>query len=69
MTLRSVRTSTREPMTQDQWLRYGIEHGFCSDIVCDTHDGMPSSGEEEDAEWEAGGDPCVSAVRIFQVED
>jgi hypothetical protein len=55
-------------MTQYEWLQYGIKHGFCSEIVCNTHDGLPSSGEEEDAEWEEGGDPCVPAVRIFELE-
>lgn len=47
------------------WLRYGRQRGWISDTVCVTHDGMPSSGPDEDAEWEAGHDPCVYGVRLW----
>ena len=33
----------------DLWLKYGIEQGFCGPPVCYTHDGIPTS-EEEDLE-------------------
>jgi hypothetical protein len=46
------------------WLQTGIEAGYCSEAVCNTHDGLPST-PEEDAEWEDGGDPCVPAVRLM----
>ena len=46
-----------------EWLRYGIEHGFCSDVVCATHDGLPLTQEEED-QWEDGIDACVFGVRV-----
>lgn len=42
----------------------GIEKGYCSEPVCNTHDGLPST-EEEDAQWEDGLDPCVPAVRLL----
>lgn len=67
MTLYPFKSETRSEMTQHEWLEYGIEKGFCSKLVCSTHDGLPSSGEEEDAEWEEGGDPCVPAVRILEL--
>ena len=47
-----------------EWLDYGVEHGFCSDVVCFTHDGFPYTDEEEE-EFDAGYDPCISAVRIW----
>jgi hypothetical protein len=47
-----------------RWLDEGIEAGFCSQPVCNTHDGLPST-EEEDRDWEDGGDPCVPAVRLY----
>jgi len=62
------RHETRQEMTQWEWLQYGIKKGFCSDIVCNTHDGLPVVSDEEEAEWEAGGDPCVPAVRILELE-
>jgi hypothetical protein len=37
--------------------------GYCTRPVCATHDGLPST-DEEDAEWEDGYDPCVAAVRL-----
>jgi hypothetical protein len=46
------------------WLHMGIEAGYCSEAVCNTHDGLPST-PEEDAEWEEGLDPCVPAVRLM----
>ena len=48
----------------DAWLAEGIAKGYCSEPVCNTHDGLPSTAEE-DEEWERGGDPCVSAVRLL----
>ena len=51
-------------MTQYEWLRYGVDHGFCSDSVCSTHDGLPVTPDEE-AEFEDGGDPCIHVVRLL----
>jgi hypothetical protein len=50
-------------MTFQEWLQMGIQEGYCSQPVCATHDGLPST-EEEDAQWEEGADPCVPAVRL-----
>ncbi len=48
-----------------EWLRLGVERGWCSEPVCVTHDGMPST-PEEDERWEDGGDPCVPGVRLYE---
>lgn len=48
-----------------EWLKYGIERGFCSDPVCHTHDGVPYT-DDEDEEWNEGFDPCVPAVRLYE---
>ena len=47
----------------DLWLKYGIEQGFCGPPVCYTHDGIPTS-EEEDLEWEDS-DPCIPVIRPY----
>ena len=47
----------------DDWLALGIERGFCGPPVCSTHDGIPTS-EEEDLEWEEY-DPCVHVIRPY----
>ena len=48
----------------DEWFGYGVEMGYCSEPVCTTHEGLPTT-EEEDAEWEEGFDPCSVGVRLW----
>lgn len=49
-----------------EWLNYGIEKGYCSEIVCATHDGLPMDDLEEEAEYpEDYLDMCVPAIRIW----
>lgn len=48
----------------NSWLRYGYDRGYCSDVVCVTHDVLPTTEEEEQA-WEDGWDPCSPGVRIW----
>ena len=50
-------------MDFDHWLEYGIEQGFCGPAVCSTHDGIPTS-EEEDLEWQEY-DPCIHVIRPY----
>ena len=51
-------------MTQDEWLKAGIDAGYCSDVVCGTHDGTPLTPEEQQ-EFEEG-DPCIPVVRLWE---
>ena len=46
------------------WLSNGIDRGWVTPPFCNTHDGDPYMSEEEEAEWESGGDPCQVVVRI-----
>ena len=48
-----------------KWIRHGIEEGWVSEPFCNTHDIDPVMGEDEQAEWEAGGDPCQHVVRLM----
>lgn len=48
----------------DEWLNFGIKNNWISPISCATHDGVPST-EEEESSWEDGGDPCQFVVRIW----
>ncbi len=48
----------------EDWLLLGMNNGWISRPVCSTHDGLPTT-HEEDTEWEDGGDPCIYAVRLF----
>lgn len=51
-------------LTAEEWLTQGVLLGYCSEPVCNTHDGLPST-PEEDEQWEEGLDPCVPAVRLL----
>lgn len=51
-------------MTMDEWLAYGMERNWCGPPVCVTHDGMPTT-EDEDNAWEEGIDPCMHMVRMY----
>jgi len=46
-----------------EWLRLGMDNGFIGPPVCVTHDGLPSSADE-DQECEIG-DPCLHALRLY----
>lgn len=49
----------------DEWIVYGMEKGWCSPPLCETHDGLPMTQEEERG-WEEGGDPCIHAIRLYE---
>jgi hypothetical protein len=51
-----------------EWIDYGLEHGYCTPPVCNTHDSVPST-EAEDIEWEDGFDPCVHVMRVLESPD
>lgn len=46
------------------WIQNGIERGWVTEPFCATHDGDPFMTEEESQQWEEGGDPCMSVVKI-----
>lgn len=50
-------------MTYQEWLEYGIQHGYCTHSFCAMHDSGPMT-EEEEAEADDGGDPCCVVVRL-----
>lgn len=55
-------------MEFDEWMKIGIENGWCGPAVCYTHDGLPTS-ELDDEEWENGGDPCIHIIRLYEDEE
>lgn len=52
-------------MTQEEWLRYGFEHGYCGPPVCYTHDGIPLALEEDESFMD-GYDPCIHILRLYE---
>jgi len=53
-------------MTIGQWVDYGVQKGWVTEPFCSTHDGDPYMTEEEEQEWEDGGDPCCHVLKIIQ---
>ena len=51
----------------EQWIKIGISLGFCGPPVCYTHDGLPTSAEE-DAAYENGNDDCLHVIRLYADE-
>ena len=48
----------------DTWLKVGINNGWCSQLVCETHEGLPLL-EGETELIDDGLDICMSALRIY----
>ena len=45
------------------WVRFGIRMGWVSPIICSTHEGTYEyESEENRADWDEGGDPCVHVM-------
>jgi hypothetical protein len=51
-------------MTIDEWIKYGITKGYCTDATCVTHSGLSNTKEEEE-EWDKGYDPCIPGLRLW----
>jgi hypothetical protein len=47
------------------WLEMGINKGWVTEPFCNTHDGDPYMTEEEEKEWEDGGDPCLHVIKLI----
>lgn len=54
-------------MKMDEWLEYGIKRSWCGPPICMTHDGVPTT-EDEDNAWDEGEDPCIHIVRMYHDE-
>lgn len=53
-------------LTAEEWVEYGIKRGWCGPPVCATHDGVPTT-EDEDIEMEQY-DPCITVIRLYDDE-
>jgi hypothetical protein len=53
--------------TFDEWYQLGVRSGWCSAIVCQTHDGTPTTATE-DEDWGNGDEPCIPIIRMYHDE-
>lgn len=49
------------------WMNEGIKNGWAGPALCFTHDGLPTTAEE-DALFEEG-DPCVHIIRLYETSE
>jgi hypothetical protein len=54
--------------TFDEWLQEGLDLKFCGPAVCNTHDGLPLTAEEEQ-EFDDGGDACIHILRLYEDQE
>lgn len=52
-------------MTFEEWLELGFNNGWVGPEVCITHDGLPTTEEED----EDDGDPCIHVIRLYEDAD
>lgn len=50
------------------WLRQGIDNGWCSEPLCETHDGVPMT-DVEDELFDNGVDVCINVIRLYGALD
>ena len=53
-------------MKFEDWAAIGVEQGWISPSFCMTHDGDAYMTNEEEKEWEDGGDPCCVVFKILE---
>lgn len=54
-------------MTQAEWLELGLKQGWCGPALCFTHDGVPTSLEEDELFEQY--DPCIHIVRLYETPE
>lgn len=55
-------------LTFDEWMQYGLTEGWCGPAICEIHDGMPTSIDEDFA-FDRGEDPCIHVIRLYEDAD
>jgi hypothetical protein len=58
----------KDNKTFDEWLQEGLDLKFCGPAICYPHDGLPLTNEEEQ-EFDDGGDPCIHILRLYEDEE
>lgn len=62
-------SGTVTDMTFDEWLQIGIDNNWCGPAVCETHDGLPLSVDEEEIFVDMGLDTCIHILRLYESEE
>lgn len=52
----------------EDWLELGVEKNWVSKPFCNTHDGYQYLTDEQEKEFDEGGDPCVLVIQVKELE-
>lgn len=52
----------------DTWMELGLRRGFVGPPICYTHDGVPTTAQEDTLMGE-GEDPCIHVIRPYRSEE
>ena len=55
-------------ITFDEWIKVRIENNWCGAPVCYTHDGLPTTIDEDNM-FDEGDDPCMHIVRLYEDQE
>jgi hypothetical protein len=53
-------------MDYNEWIKIGLDAGWCGPAVCYTHDGLPTSQQEEWNADEDGEYSCIHIIRLYE---
>lgn len=53
-------------MDFNEWLKIGMDEGWCGPPVCEVHDGFPMSDEEWMIADLDGEPPCMHMLRLYE---
>jgi hypothetical protein len=51
----------------DAWMELGLQRGFVGPPICYTHDGLPTTPEEDEM-FNSGDEPCIHIIRPYESE-
>jgi hypothetical protein len=61
----NIMSETVEEIELLDWIQVGVDKGWVSPAFCNTHDGDAYMTEDEEKEWEDGGDPCMPVLKLL----
>lgn len=54
--------------TFEEWVAFGVEKGWVTEPFCHTHDGYQYLTDEQERDFDLGGDPCVGVIQLKVIE-
>jgi hypothetical protein len=52
----------------EEWLAIGVQRGWVTEPFCNTHNGYQYLTDEQERDFDSGGDPCVDVIQLKVIE-